>query len=448
MPLLLSSVVQDAASKKSNNLLLDTSDLAISQYSLLGQTPPRSAPGSPAIHARDPSAAPSEEAAPVVEEEAQTATADVCLQSDPELKADAKSDPSTTQSSDQSTALPSPVIVVSQEPDGSIDESSPEEPSCFEETREEVQLGTDAPSATADSDAGHEVCAPDAPADPAPSNPIPDSPDLSASTLSSPQATDVPAECAQSDQSAAPENSAPPDLTPSDQATSSYSPCTDNPVKISLGSLSEAIGCNPTAPSALQMMTQQTTDRAVYLTGEMKNNWEVERVKEEKQREEAEEEEVHERIKEVKDETGAGEGKEEEVEGERAEGQTGGEAQTGGEPVDEGCQSPESPAESTTALTRQREHEDKDEEQKGGELETEKRTEDEEEAEERDHEEKAGEKEKEEEELRQSPQSMELQPESDAELPLDSVAVIRELVTEITEVETVVRPCPSSSHTP
>lgn len=136
--------------------------------------------------------------------------------------------------------------------------------------------------------------------------------------------------------------------------------------------------------------------------------------------------------------------------GERAEGQTGGEAQTGGEPVDEGCQSSESPAESATALTiRQRECEDKaDEERKGSELETEKRTEDEEKAEERDDEEKAGDKEKEEEELLQSPQSLESQPESDAELPLDSVAVIRELVTEITEVETEIRPCPNSSHAP
>lgn len=445
MPLPLSSAVQDAASKKSNNLLLDTSDLSISQYSLLGQTPPRSAPGSPAIHARDSSAAPSEEAALVVEEGGQTATADVGLQSDPDLNADAKSDPSATQSSDQSTVLLSPVIIVSQE----SDESSPEEPSCFEETREEVQLGTDVPSPTAESDAGHEVCTPKAPADPPPTDPNPDSPDLSVSTLSSPQAADVPAECAQSDQPAAPENSATPDLSTPDQAASSYPPCTDSPMKISLGSLSEAIGCNSTAPSVM-LMTQQTTDRAVYLTGEMKKNWEVERVKEKKQTEAAEEKEAHEKIKEGNEETEAGERKEEQGEGERAEGQTGGEAQTGGEPVDEGCQSSESPAESATALTiRQRECEDKaDEERKGSELETEKRTEDEEKAEERDHEEKAGDKEKEEEELLQSPQSLESQPESDAELPLDSVAVIRELVTEITEVETEIRPCPNSSHAP
>ncbi|XP_070830593.1 protein Niban 1-like [Chaetodon trifascialis] len=441
----IETVVQDAVRRKSNNLLLDTSDLAISQYSLLGQTPPLSAPGSPAIHARDSSAAPSEEAALVVEEGGQTATADVCLQGDPELNADAKSDPSTTQRSDQSTVLLSPVIIVSQQ----FDDSLPEEPSRFEETQEEVQLGTDAPSAPADSDAGREMCTPDTPADPVSTNPIPDSADLSVSALSSAQATDVPAECAPIDQSAAPENSVTPDVSTSDQAQSSYPPCADSPMKISLGSLSEAIGCNSTAPPVMQMMAQQTTDRAVYLTGEMKNSWEEERVKEENQKEAAEEKEVQERVKEGKDETQAGEGKKEEVEGERAEGQMEGGAQTGGEPVNEVCQSSESAAESTTALTTGRECDDKvEEESKGSELATEKRTENEEEAEERDHAEKAGEKEKEEEELLQSPQSMESEPESDAELPLDSVAVIRELVTEITEVETVVRPCPSSSHTP
>ncbi|XP_035526469.1 protein Niban 1-like [Morone saxatilis] len=140
----IETAVQEAASKKSNNLLLDTSDLAISQYSLLGHTPPRSAPDSPAIHARDcSSAAASEEPAPAVEEGGQMVTADVCLQGD----TDVKSDPSTTQSSEQSMPLLSPVIIVTQQ----FDESSTEEASCFEETQEEVQLGTDTPSITAGS---------------------------------------------------------------------------------------------------------------------------------------------------------------------------------------------------------------------------------------------------------------------------------------------------------
>ncbi len=418
----------------------------MSQYSLLGQTPPRSAPDSPAIHARDSlSAAPSEEPAPVVEEGGQTVTADIC---DPELTADAKSDPSTTQSSDQRTALVSPVIVVTQQ----FDASPTETPSTTAESSN---------SATPDSDAAvtHEVGTPDAPANPESTNPVPDSPDLSMPDLSLPQSTDVPAEGVQSDQSAAPENSATPDLSISDQVTedatslqhpcpsTSHPACKDSPIIISLGSLSEAIGCNLATPSVMQTMAQQTTDRAVYLTGEIKDNWEVERVKEEKQIEVAEEKGAHERIKEGKEETGTGEGKEEEIKEVRGEGQMGGVAQTGGGPVEEPKQFSESPAESATALTTEQSEEKVDDGEKDSELEAEKRK-DEEEAEEKgDHVEKEGKKEKEEEEVLQSPQPMESQPESDDEVPLDSVAIIRELVTEITEVETVVGPCPNNSHT-
>lgn len=461
-------MLQDAVSKKSNNLLLDTSDLAISQYSLLGQTPPRSAPGSPAVARDSSSAAPSEgkEPAPVVGEGGETITDNVCLQTDPERNGDAKSDPSTTQDSAQSTILLSPVIVVTQQ----FDEPSTEEASCFEETREvlnRTDTASTMDSATAetsdavtpDSDAAgtHEVGTPDAPADPESTSPIPDSPDLSMSTLPSPQSTDVPAECAQSDQSATPENPAPSDLSTSDQVTEdtasiqhkcpSQPPCADSPMKISLGSLSKAIGSNSAAPCVMQTMAQQTTDRAVYLTGEIKFNWEVERVKEEKQKGAAEEKEVHERIKEEEEETG--ERKEEEIEGERGEGQMGGAAQIGGEPVDEGCQSSESPAESaTTSTTEQRESEEKvDDEEKGSEVGTEKRKDEEELEKEGDHAEKKGKKEKEDEVLL-SPQPMEMQSDSVAELPLDSVALIRELVTEVTEVEAVISPCPNSSHIP
>lgn len=442
----LCSVLQDAASKKSNNLILDTSDLAISQYSLLGQTPPRSSPGSPANHARDSiSTAPSEEPAPVVVEGGQMVTA---LQSDPEVSEDARSDISTTQHSDQSVVSPSPVIVVTQQ----ADEPSTEEASCFEETQEKVQLETDATPTIADS---IEVGTPDASVDPVSSNPILDSP-----TLSRPQSTDVPAECAQNDKSAAPENGATPDLSTSDQETEGVTdqiigasspppPCTDGPVKMSLGSLSEAIGCNSSKPSVME--TVQTTDRAVYLTGGMKDNWEVERAKEEKQRQAEVEEEVDKKIKEEKAETETGEGKEEEIEKERVEGQMGSKAHTEGEPDDDGCSSPECPAESTTCLTtEQRETEEKvDDEGKGGELQTEQRKEDDEEGEERDHMEQEVKTEgEEEEEVPQSPQPIVLQPESAAELPLDSVALIRELVTEITEVETVISPCTSQSQTP
>uniref|UniRef100_A0A3B5AUZ0 Protein Niban-like n=1 Tax=Stegastes partitus TaxID=144197 RepID=A0A3B5AUZ0_9TELE len=111
----IETVVQDAASKKSNNLLLDTSDLAISQYSLLGQTPPRSAPDSPANQARSfSSSAPpddSQETAAVVEDKSPT-----------EPDADTKSKPGDSQSSEQSIKIVSPVIVVTQQ----FDEEAPQ----------------------------------------------------------------------------------------------------------------------------------------------------------------------------------------------------------------------------------------------------------------------------------------------------------------------------------
>lgn len=387
-------------------------------------------------------------------------TAGLCPQGDPQHNDDAKSDPGTTENSEQITVLLSPVIVVTQQ----FDESSTKEACSFEETQEEVELGTDALSTTAessvtatpDSDAGQEVGTPDAPA----ITGIPDSPDLSATPLSSLPSTDVPAECAQSDQSATPENPATPDLSTSEQVTEnqisvqhpcptpSHPPCADSPMKISLGLLSEAIGGSSAAPSVMQAMAQTTTDRAVYLMGEMKDNWEMERVKEERQKE------IHERVKEGKEEEGEEEereGEEEEREGERGEGKMGSAAQPRGEPVDEGCRSSESPAGSATTLTtRRRESEEEgDDEGKGSEPETEKRKEDDEEAEERgEHAGKEGKKEKEEQELLQSPRPIESQADCAAELPLDSVAAIRELVTEVSEVETVISPPPTSSLTP
>lgn len=392
--------------------------------------------------------APSEEPAPVVED-----TAGARLQGDPRPNGDAESDPSTSQSSEQSADLLSPVIIVTQQSDESLIEGA-----CgSEETQEKVQPGTDAPSATAessvtaDSDAGQEAGTPDAPANPASMNPIPNPPDLSTSPLSSPLPSDVPPECAQNDQSAAPQDSATPDLSTSEQATenqasvqhpcptSSHPPYTGGPMKISLGLLSEAIGCNSAAPSVMQTMAQNPTDRAVYLTGEMKDNWEMERVQEERWKE------AHERIKEGKEETGGEDG--EEKERERGGGKMGSVVLTSGEPVNEGCGSSDSQAGGATTLNtgqRASSEEDGDDGGNGRELETEKRKEDDEEADERGgHAGKDGKKEKEEQELLQSPPPMESQRDCGAELQVDSVSVIRQLVTEITEVETVISPCPN-----
>ncbi|XP_035489511.2 protein Niban 1 [Scophthalmus maximus] len=377
----IETVVQDPAGTKSDNLLLGTSDLSVSEYSLLGQTPPCSAPGSPASRAQGSSSAghsADRESAPEEEEGAQMVTAQP--QSDPEPNAAAGLDLSSSQSSDHSKVPLSPVIVVTRQ----SDVPPTEEASPSEEIHEDLRPGTDTPSTT--DSVSSESGTPDASTVPESANPTPASPEPSTCILSSPQSTDVAAKCAQSDQSATHENPATSDQISEDALTVQPScpspplqPCTESPTKISLESLNQAIGCDATAPYVMQTMAQGTTDRAVYLTGEIKASWEVERSKEEKQREaEA---------------------------GEKAEGRV-------------------------------------DDEEKGIELEDRK---DEQQEAEVDGEGK--EEEEVEEELPQSTQPMESQTEGSAGLHLDSVAIIRDLVTEVIEVETVVSPCPDSSST-
>ncbi|KAM4551663.1 protein Niban 1-like [Odontesthes bonariensis] len=441
----IETVVQDAASKKSNNLLLDTSDLAISQYSLIGQTPPLSAPASPANDARRSSStgrSDDQETAPVVEDRSQTA--DVCPQNNTEPKADTKSDPSISETSEQGTALLSPVIVVTQE----FHDNASEEAFHFKETKEEDTIGSDTPittdstaAETSSSDAAgaHKVDTPDPLADL--ESTIQDSPELS--PLVPVLLTDVQTEHTENDHSATP------DLSTSDQTSeeaSSIQPPSpshstgtsemDDPMKISLGSLSEAIAPCSMEP-AMKTAVQQPTDRAVYLTGTIKDNWEVERAKQEKQKEVAEQDANKSNI----------EGGDEEREEEHVKDST----ETGGETVCEGCRLSAPPAESAiVSTTEQGESEEKLEDNTGGELKGETPTDDgekaaeEKEADDRDCEEEKEKREKEAEVL-QSPQAVESQPESAAELPLDSVAIIRELVTEITEVETVLASCPSSN---
>lgn len=111
-------------------------------------------------------------------------------------------------------------------------------------------------------------------------------------------------------------------------------------------------------------MNMQITDRAVYLTGELKDNWEKERVKEESAKEAIEEKDG-----------------EKEKEGDK-----------------------------------------KDEEEEN--------------------------KEMLDEEVPNHIQIAELQPEGSTEPPQDSVALIRGLVTEITEVEVLISPCPNNDSTP
>ncbi|KAJ0059221.1 hypothetical protein NL108_009581 [Boleophthalmus pectinirostris] len=70
----IQKVLQEAMSKTSSNLLLDTSDLAISQYSLLGQTSISSTPSNPELQALEvpptiPKSAPDSDKNPTVEPE-------------------------------------------------------------------------------------------------------------------------------------------------------------------------------------------------------------------------------------------------------------------------------------------------------------------------------------------------------------------------------------------
>lgn len=405
--------VQDAASKRINNVLLDTSDLAISQYSLLGQTPPRSAPDSPATHARaTSSAAPSEEPAPVVE--------------DSHLHDDANHEACTTDNFEQSPVTLYPLIVVTQQ----CNDSSSKEECTSEESRKEVHLDADGQSTTAKSNEGQEVGPPNVPANP-------DCPEPSASP-SSPQASpDVTADCVQSDQAAVPEKSATPDLSSSEHpaetqtsdqnfTTTSHPPCTNSPMKISLGILSEAIGHNVADPPERQAVTHSTTDRAVYLSGEIKDNWEIERVKDETQRE------VQESIKEGTKETGECEKEiQESVKGEETIESA---VQTMGEPVDKICQASEPPAGSTATSSATQESEEKEGDNGGqGASQAEERQE----GGERDHEVK---KEKENDELLQVHQPTDSGADCAAELLPGNVDVIRELVTEVIEVEVEISP--------
>lgn len=427
----IETAVQDAASKKSNNLLLDTSDLAISQYSLLGQTPPRSAPGSPAAHARQSSSAvPADDQKTVSAVEEKSQTADVCPQSNEEVNADAESD--QTPVSGQSTMLLSPVIVVTQQ----VDETGSKEALCLKETREEVQVTADASStateptepATSNNTDADEISAPEPSAEPG--STITDS--LDVSPLVSPQTTEVQVQSESAVHDVSVSNQPSEEDSPIQPDSPLNPPDTDAPMKLSLGSLSEAITCSSLESSGMPIMGRQTTDKAVYLTGGIKDSWEVERVKEEKRKEEAERNDT---IK------AGGEQKEkEEVTGEET-GEEQMEAQTGGEPVDDSCRSSGSPADTAILNTEQRESKERmEEEGTSSELRIENKKEDDEE--------EAAAAEKEDHEKEEEEKPMESQLESAAEPPLDSVACIRDLVAEITEVETTITPCPDSSSKP
>ncbi|XP_054889144.1 protein Niban 1-like [Poeciliopsis prolifica] len=390
--------LNDAACKKYHDRLLDTSDLAISQYSLLGPTPPRSAPDSPAVQSRHSSEEQSadKETAPV--EEDQDKTLDVA-----ELKDDTKREPSPAGPADPSASLPSPVIVVMQQFEEHEDNEGQSAMETTEEDKSEpVSKATDTAAVESSSVDGAEAQEVDAAAsgsavqespDPAPLVLIQTTGDAQTESTPSTESTQVMPELSTSAHTPhqTPETSS---VQPPSQTES---PGTEGPIKLSLGSLSEAI-----APCSMEPVVQQTTDRAVYLTGQIKDNWEAERAKEEKRREASENDE---------NETGV-----EEQDG----GQGAGVAPTGSDPGS-------ATVSTTQQLTEKQEVLDDD--QTDGESPVEA------EVEEADHaEEKQAQEEKE------DVQSSEL--DSD---PLGNVSIIRDLVTEIIEVETIISPCESNS---
>lgn len=396
-------MVQEAASKKSNNLLLDTSDLAISQYSLLGQT----VFDSPTMDTRDSISSELGGDQKQTPMEGGVESAVVCSQSGADLEVNTKSESSTCPLPEQS-AVQSPLIVVTQQWDdgGSEDVSGKIESETIPAIDETSTCDGPVTCDTQDppADLGSNI-----------------SESAYTSALDSPQPTDVQAGSSQSELPEMPEDPATPELLNSDQVSEeasaiqppspSHTSGTDSPTKVSLGSLSEAI-----APSSIEseiQQVQQTTDRAVYLTGQIKDNWELEKEKEEKQKGE-EEKEVNETVIERK-----------EVE---MEGQVEHVDLTGDEP-----------AALTAELTMASNTEQKKIEEIQYEVtESEVKTDKENTAEDEVHVEE--EEVKEEKEASQSVQPEEPQSESPEELPLDSVAIIRELVTEVTEVETIITP--------
>lgn len=359
----IEKALQEAASKTSSTLLLDTSDLGLSQYSLLGQTPAPSAPSSPTLQPRDfPLTVPTQESesAPTLEEK---------------LTVETNNGTSSDFSITQTNKTDPPVIVVSQ-----TDECATAETSCEEKVKPVIDLlGYE----SSDSEP-LEIC--DAQSDSDPLEVLESLTNLE----------DVPDECVQS---SPPETPATSDLTsleslpkespvveplpPSQPPT----PQTENPIKISLETLTEAIVCDALEDVIQERAIQQPTDRAVYLTGPIKVNWEVEN-----QKEAAKIENDH---------------------SPPAESAVASNTESGEEEV----------------IVKQREPEEKMQEKVE---EQEKFTED-----------VSSSNNCETEEL-QSPEPIESQTETSTELPLDSVAAIRDLVIEVTEVELTITPSPDN----
>lgn len=350
--------------KKSKNPLVDISDLAFSQYSLLGQaslcpTTDGQVSHTPAeVTADGPSAAVKEEGP--------------LPQSDPQLHPEPKSDLSPAQSSDHNMVVLPTVTIVTKD----LDEPTNEEDSHSNTIQKNGHIESDAPSTTDSADSATPELLPARES----VHSCPDSSEPSLSSLLSLLSNDTSSEVSQRAQTSASDHAS--EDTGGDQSSHPVPthPPPDSPTKISLESLNRAIVCNGTEDSVTEMTAHGMTDRAVYLTGQIKESWDLERLKEEKQ---AEAETTAE----------SGERKDDEQEASENEKQTEDEENI----KNEGCHTGN---------------------------------------------------EEEEEKLLQTPEPVESQAEYSPQPSQDSVAIIRELVTEVTEVEIDVTPCPDSSNTP
>lgn len=268
-------VVEDAACQKISNVLVDTSDLAISQYSLLGQTLPPAAPDGPAAHSGDSSS--------VVEDQTKPEEA---LVEQPHVH-NTQHEANTSENPQEDPAPLYPVIVVTEELNG----SSELEEHSSEETTEEVHLHTSVQTTTAEPEVRQEdIDPPEAPAHPENPRPSPAPPTGFFQKGEEPPSPDLPGS----------------ELLTENQ-TSDQHPSADSLVNTRLELLSQAMA----APTGFPGQLRGPTDRAVYLSGEMKDSWEVERAEKEKgkEKEEARWVEVQETSQEETKGRGGGEGK-------------------------------------------------------------------------------------------------------------------------------------------
>lgn len=433
-----SAVVQEAASLQGSHLLLDCSDLAISQYSLLGQMPPCSAPDSLAVHTQASSSmVPDEhgESASLLDGGAPSGMVDFCPHSDPKPDPNPESNPT---SSELSAALQAPIIAVTH------DEPAPTD-TCEASNSEAANLHVcgSADPPTLPECPGSDLVSPNSSVTPPLSMPpYPTAP--SESTIQGDPSADLII------------SDVPPQVTSHLNCSSPLAPppCANAPIRTSLTSLCQAVCCNSTVPPTVSTMLQQASDRAVYLRGGWTEDRKVERVKEEREAAEEMEEEEEKigkregnenniKVERVKEEGEATEEKnkeekmgemgeeereagiEEEEKRERMQREDLGLAQTGS---DHNCRFSEAAME---AQSTERGEERGEREEEDGKVEGKREG-------------KVAEEERgtQEEEGLQSPQPMACQPQNASAMPLDSVAVIRGLVTEVIEVETLVNPAP------